>query len=377
MTLVLTDDQQMLGDAIDAFLRDYYSLEQRLKSRDSAAGWRPEIWQALASQLGILGVGLPEELGGTGGDGMDQFAVMRSLGRALVIEPYLETVILAGGLLVRSGTPYARDVVTRIASGDAVIACAIDAPGARTPGLSEAVIIAENGAYMLHGNKAVVMGAPWADLFLVSARLGGADGEAAVVAIPANADGIRRRDYRTLDGRRASELAFDAAIVAEEALLYRGAAAELATEQAIDQAIAAICAEAVGIMERLVGETIDYLKQRRQFGAALATFQALQHRVADMHCAAEMATAIAMRASASLDAAPNSRKAMVSAAKAQVAKACRMVGQSAVQLHGGMGMTDELSIGHLFKRTTVIERQFGDASDHLIRFANIDDHGLI
>ena len=377
MTLVLTPDQQMLGDAIDAFLRDHYSLEQRMKSRDSTAGWRPEIWRSFANDLGILGVGLPEELGGTGGDGMDQFAVARSLGRALVIEPYVETVILAGGLLARSEAAHARDLVARIVSGDAVIACALDDPGQAKLGLRQAVITANGGAYMLRGSKAVVVGAQWADVFLVSARLDNADDETVVAAIPADTEGIRRQDYRTLDGRRASELMFEGLSVGESAILYRGEAAELAVEQAIDRAIAAICAEAVGIMERLVSETIDYLKQRRQFGVALATFQALQHRVADMHCAVEMATAIAMRASSSLDATRNSRKAIVSAAKAQVAKACCQVGQSAVQLHGGMGMTDELSIGHLFKRTTVIERQFGDASDHLIRFANIEDHGLI
>ncbi|HET9159633.1 MAG TPA: acyl-CoA dehydrogenase family protein [Caulobacteraceae bacterium] len=371
MDFNFTEEQSMLRDTVASFLRDKYDFETRRKIVASESGWRADYWSAFANELGILGAPFSEELGGLGGGAIENMIVMEEFGKALVVEPYLGTVVIGGGFLKHSGYAGAADVIANIIGGETVIAFAYAEPQGRYNWANLKTTAKKEGSgYVLNGHKAVVVGAPWATHLIVTARTGGAQSDAngvSVFLIEKNLPGIVTRDYPTVDGQRASEIYFENVSIPADALIGGEGAGLPLVEKVIDEATAAVCAEAVGAMRQLHAGTLDYARQRKQFGQPIANFQVLQHRMVDMFINLEQSVSMTYMATIKLDDDAERAKA-VSAAKVQVGKACKFVGQQAIQIHGGMGMTDELAIGHYFKRATIIEGLFGSVDHHLRRY---------
>lgn len=375
MDFTYNETQEMLRDTLARFLADTYDFETRRKMIASDAGRDPGIWRALATELGILGAPFAEEQGGLGGGAVDNMIVMEQLGEAIAIEPYLQTVVIGGGALKAAGGPQAEALIPAIIGGDAIIAFAYAEPQGRYELQNLRTTARRDGAgWVLNGHKGVVYAAPWATHLLVTARTGGGQREdqgVSLFLVEANAPGIVRRDYPTVDGFRASEIYFENVAVPGDALLGGEGSALPLVEKIVDEATVAVCAEGTGVMRRLHAGTMDYAKQRKQFGRAIADFQVLQHRMVDMFMEVEQAASMTLMATLKLDLADAERKAAVSQAKAKLGKGLKFTGQSAVQIHGGIGITDELSIGHYFKRSTMIESQFGSTDHHLGRFERL------
>jgi alkylation response protein AidB-like acyl-CoA dehydrogenase len=368
-----TDEQTMLRDTVARYLADTYSFDARMKTVHGGSGWNPAVWKAFAEELGILGAPFAEAHGGLGGGAVENMIVMEEIGRALVIEPYLPTVVIAGGALKATGGALADAVIPEIIAGNAIIAFAYAEPQGRYNLADLRTTAKSDGAgYLLNGHKSVVYSAPYATHLLVTARSGGAQRDqdgVSLFLIPANAKGVTRRDYPTVDGSAASEVYFEnVAVGAEHRIGGEGSALPL-IEQIVDEATAAVCAEACGVTRVLHATTLDYAKQRKQFGKAIGDFQVIQHRLVDMFMEVEQAVSITLMATLKLDTAE--RAAAVSAAKSKVGKACKFVGQNAVQIHGGIGISNELAVGHYFKRSTMIEGQFGSVDHHLRRYERI------
>ena len=372
MNFSFTEEQTLLRDSLASYLGDHYSFDQRRAAIRSAAGWRPQVWKAFAEDLGILGASFPEELGGLGGGATETMVIMEELGKALVVEPYLATVVIAGGFLTRSGHPGASELIGKIVAGEATFAFAYAEPQGRYCLHDLAVTARKDGAgYVLNGQKAVVIGAPWASQLIVTARTGGARRDAggvSIVLVDPKAPGVVMRDYPTVDGARAAEVSFENVSLGAEALIGPEGEGLPMVEAVVDEASAALCAEACGVLRRLHEGTVEYTKQRKQFGQPISQFQVLQHRMVDMFIAFEQSVSMTYMAHIRLSGSDAERAKAVSAAKVQIGRACRFVGQNAIQLHGGMGMTDEMAIGHYFKRTTMIEAQFGNTDHHLARY---------
>ncbi len=375
MNFNLSDEQQMLRDGLGKFLGARYTLEASRIAAKTGAGWQPEIWRAFASELGILGATLPEAVGGSGGGPVEAMVIAEELGRALVIEPYVDTVVVAGGLLQRAGNEPATAVLEQIAEGSAVVALAVteSASGDHWEGLS-AKAVREGGDWVITGSKTVVMSAPLATHLLIAARTSAEPDDPQGISLfltefdaAAPPAGVEVHGFRTIDDRRAADLVFDGLRLPAAALIARNARPSLA--RARDEGAAAVCAEAVGAMRTVLADTVEYCKQRQQFGAPIGSFQVLQHRMVDMYMEVEQSVAAAYLAVLNLDAEPHERARAVSAAKATVGRAARFVGQNAVQLHGGMGMTEELAIGHYFKRLTALQYEFGSTDHHRTRYA--------
>ncbi len=369
MDLSYTETQDMLRDTLARFLADTYDFETRKKMLASPEGRDPGIWRALSAELGLTGAAFAEEHGGLGGGAIENMIMMEELGKVIAIEPWLQTVVIGGGALKAVGGAHADAYIPQIISGDAVFAFAYAEPQGRYDLANIATTAKTDGAgYVLNGHKAVVYAAPWATHLLVTARTGGARadrGGVELFLVDAKAKGITRRDYPTVDGFRASEVYFENVSVPGDALLPGGI--EL-IEQLADEAAVALCAEASGVARKLLEGTVEYTKQRKQFGQPIGKFQALQHRMADMLVEAEQIQSMTLMGTLRLGLPGDERKAAVSLAKAKVARSIKFVGQSAVQTHGGIGITMELAIGHYFKRATMIESQFGSADHHLARY---------
>ncbi len=368
-----TDEQTMLRDTLQRYLAANYGFEARQKVVNGDTGWNPGTWKAFAEELGILGAPFAEAHGGLGGGAIDNMIVMEEIGRALVIEPYLPTVVIAGGALKATGGALADAVIPEIIAGNAVIAFAYAEPQGRYD-LADLRTTAkkDGGGYVLSGHKSVVYSAPHATHLLVTARSGGGQRDkdgVSLFLIPADTKGVSRRDYPTVDGARASEIYFENASVGADMLIGDDGGALPLIERIVDEATAAICAEATGTMRVLQAMTLDYTKQRKQFGRAIGEFQALQHRLVDMFMEVEQSVSITLMATLKLD--TPERASAVSAAKAKVGKGARFVGQNAVQLHGGIGISNELAVGHYFKRATMIEGQFGSVDHHLRRYERL------
>lgn len=372
MDFSYTETQDMVRDTLARFLADTYDFETRKGMIASEAGRDPGVWRALATELGMLGAPFAEDHGGLGGGAIENMIVMEEMGRVLAIEPWLSTVVIGGGALKAVGGSIADATIPAIIGGDVIIGFAYAEPQGRYHLNHVATTARRDGAgWVLNGHKSVVIAAPWATHLLVSARTGGSRSEnegISLFLIPANLPGIVRRDYPTVDGFRASEVYFENVAVPGEALLGGEGAALPLIERIVDEATAAVCAEACGVMDRLHAGTLDYAQQRKQFGQPIARFQVLQHRMVDMFMELEQARSITLMATLKLDEEPAARKAAVSMAKARVAQAAKFVGQNAIQTHGGIGITEELAIGHYFKRATMIEGQFGSADHHLARY---------
>lgn len=385
MNFSFSSEQVMLRNSLGALLRDRYSFPDRCMASQSREGWRREIWSALANDLGLFSLALPREKGGLGekggpsGGAVEHMIVMEEFGHTLVIEPYLETIVIGAQLLAQSPGDRAAHALAQIIDGSSIIAFAWAEPAMRYRAIDVATTAMRGGSgWILNGKKSVVVGAPWADHLIVVARSGGSPGEVdglSLFLIDKNSQGITEHAYPTIDGRLASDLTFDKVSLPQDALLGAEDGALPVIEEILDRAIAATSAEAVGAMRRMLRDTIDYTGQRRQFGQSLSQFQALQHRMVDMSMQIEMALSATYLVTLKLDRPAAERARAASSAKVTIGKAARFVGQNAVQLHGGMGMTDELPIGHYFKRTTMIEGEFGDADYHMMRYAMLSRLG--
>jgi alkylation response protein AidB-like acyl-CoA dehydrogenase len=362
-----TDEQTMLRDTLSRYLAATYDFDSRQAVVRGGKGWNPATWQAFAEELGILGAPFSEAHGGLGGGAVENMIVMEEMGRAIVLEPYLSTVVIGGGACKHVGGAVADAVIPGIIAGTVRIALAAYEPHGRFH-LHDVATTLKGGS--LNGHKAVVEHASHATHLLVTARDSGSQRDAggiSLLLIPADLPGITRRDYLTVHGTSASEVYFENVAVGAEHVLRTDALPLI--EAVIDEATAAVCAEACGVLRVLHASTLDYAKQRKQFGKAIGDFQVIQHRLVDMFMEVEQAVSMTMMATLKLD--TDERAAAVAMAKAKVGKAARFVGQNAVQVHGGIGITQELAVGHYFKRATLIENQFGSVDFHLSRYEAI------
>ena len=375
MDFNFTDEQTMLRDSVSRYLANTYTFDARMAAVNGDIGWNPGVWKAFAEELGILGAPFAEAHGGLGGGAIENMIVMEEIGKALVIEPYLQTVVIGGGFLRAAGGALADAVIPKIIDGSVVIAFAYAEPQGRYNLADLRTTAKKDGAgYVLNGHKAVVYAAPWATHFIVTARTGGSVRErsgVSVFLIPANAPGITRRDYPTVDGARASEVYFENVAVGAETLIGAEGEGLPLIEQVVDEATAAVCAEGAGVVRKLHEGTLDYSRQRKQFGKAIGEFQVLQHRMVDIFMEVEQAVSMTLMATLRLD--EPDRAKHVSSAKNKTSRGARFVGQNAVQIHGGIGISNELAIGHYFKRASMIESQFGDADYHLRRYESLMD----
>ncbi|PHQ71345.1 MAG: pimeloyl-CoA dehydrogenase small subunit [Sneathiella sp.] len=374
MDFELSDEQNMLKDSVERFVLDNYSMDARAKLANTELGFSRDHWKTMA-ELGWLGMPFAEEVGGFGGSAVDVMIMMESMGRGLVLEPFLSTVILGGGLVAEAGSPaQIESILPQVIEGNMMLAFAYAEPQSRFNLNDVQTAASKSGdGYVLNGHKAVVYHGETADKIIVSARTSGNSQDEAGISlfvVDAKANGLSRRGYRTVDGQRAADIMLENVTVAADALLGAEGGAYPTIEKIVERAIAALCAEAVGAMQAANEITNEYLKERKQFGVPIGKFQVLQHRMVDMYMEAEqsksMSDMVAMKLS--MDDAKERQKA-VSAAKAQIGQASKFVGQQSIQLHGGMGMTDEYSIGHYFKRLTTIEMLFGNTDYHFKKFA--------
>ncbi|GAC66476.1 acyl-CoA dehydrogenase family protein [Gordonia soli] len=377
MDFGLTPEQQLLRDGLAKFLGARYDLTISRAAAKEGAGWQPEIWQAFAVDLGVLGACLPDEIGGAGGGPEELMVVSEAVGHALVVEPFVDAIVLGARLLHRTGTPSALALAERIGEGEALTALAAleEAGGDR---LSHVATRADRDGdeWVVTGAKPVVLSAPLADHLIVSARTSGAEGDRDgitlfLVDVGETPAGLTSHEFRTVDDRRAADLVFDGVRLPADAAIGPIGGGLPLLERAWDEATAAVVSEAVGLMRKVFADTVEYTKQRSQFGQPIGSFQALQHRMVDMYLELEQSVAAQYLAILALDSEPAERAAAVSAAKATISRAARFIGQNAVQLHGGMGMTEELAIGHYFRRLTVIEYEFGSQDAHLARYAEL------
>ena len=371
MDFNFTEEQQMVRDGLARLVREEYGSETRREVIASDAGWRPEIWAQLA-ELGILGMPFSEEDGGFGGGAMDAMVVMEEFGKGLVVEPFVPTVVCAGGFLKHAGTAAQKEEhIGGIVSGERIFAFAYAEPKGRYDLADLQTTAKKDGdGYVLNGHKAVVIGAPWASHLIVTARTSGEQRDKdgiSVFIVDKSAEGVVTRDYATFDGRRASEVYFENVSVSADALIGEEGAALPLIERVADEAVAALCAEACGAMKVANYMTLEYSKQRKQFGVPIGKFQVLQHRMADMYTEYEQAVSLTYYATLKLDAPERERKLAVSTAKVRIGQAAHKIGQEAIQIHGGNGMTDEYAIGHYFKRLTLFDSEFGNVDHHMKR----------
>jgi alkylation response protein AidB-like acyl-CoA dehydrogenase len=371
-----SNEQLALQETLQRFIDRDYGFERRRELARSPLGFSAEGWAQYAD-LGLLSLPFPEEFGGLGGNGVDIMLVMELIGRGLLLEPYLSTIVMGGGLIRDAASEsLKRTLLPKIGAGELKLTLACyEAAGRYELSQVACAAVHSGGGWRLSGRKTVVLDAPSADYFLVSARTGGNAGDARGISlflVRREAAGAALYAYPTQSGGRAADLRLEDVRVDANALIGAPGSALDIVERAVDRGIAALCAEAVGIIAALNEATLNHLKTRKQFGVPIGKFQALQHRMAEMFIAAEQARSMAIIAAvyADSDDAAERRRA-VSGAKAYIGQAARLVGQQAVQMHGAMGMVDELIVSHYFKRLTMISSSLGDVDFHLARFSSM------
>ena len=376
MDFSFSEEQTLLKDSVQRFIQNDYTFEQRQKTIHTDIGFNEKHWSTFA-ELGWLALPFSEEAGGLGGTPVETMIMLEEFGKGLVVEPYIPTVILAGGLIAAGGSQGHFDgVLAEIMAGTKLAALAFVEPQARF-NLADITTkaVADGEDFVLNGFKGVVINGPSADVIVVPARTSGEQRDESGITlflVDANADGVSRRDYPTVDGLRASEVTLANVKVAGADVLGEVGNGLALLEAAINNGILAIGAEAVGAMEVLYKTTVEYCKTREQFGQAIGKFQVLQHRMVDMFMEYEQTKSLMFMAAMRMDEGDTvEAKKAVSAFKVQVGKAGRFIGQSAIQLHGGMGMTDELNVGHYFKRLTMIDTMFGNTDHHLKKFGKL------
>jgi alkylation response protein AidB-like acyl-CoA dehydrogenase len=374
MDFEFSDEQQQLHDTVDRYLNEQYDFEKFRAVNASAEGWDKATWKGMA-ELGVLAINVPAEQGGLGFGPLENLALMGACGRNLLLEPFLSSAIIATAILRRySDAAAVAEMLQKMASGETIAVLAHYESDSRFETQWVTAKAQKTGdGYKLDGHKAVVMHAAAADTLLVSARTSGSASDVEGVSlflVPRISKGVTLESYPTIDGQRAADVYLQGVQVPAAARLGDEGSALPHIDAAIDIGIAALCAEAVGVMQAMVDATVNYVQNRQQFGVAIGRFQALQHRIADMLIHLEQARSMSFLAAMRCDDENVlERRRAMSASKAVVGQSCRFVAQQAVQLHGGMGMTDELIVSHWFKRLTAAELMFGDSDTHLQRYA--------
>jgi pimeloyl-CoA dehydrogenase small subunit len=377
MDFDLTAEQQLLRDNVARLMKDRYGFEARKAYQAEPSGFSEGLWRAYAD-MGLLGAPFAEADGGYGGGAVETMLVMEELGKALALEPYLQTVVLCGALLKHGASAHQRaELVGAIAAGDLKMsfAHAERQSGYDLFDVGLTAVRDGGGGFVLNGEKSLVGQGDSADRFIVSARLEGGRRDRhgiGLFLVSADAPGVSRRGYPTQDGQRFAEVAFAGVRVAPHDVIGDPEHALPVIERAVDETIAALSAEAVGAMSEALTMTVEYLKTRKQFGVTIGSFQALQHRAADMTVALEQARSMMYLATMMTgeDDARERTKA-ICAAKAQIGRSAKFIGQQAVQLHGGIAMTYEYKVGHLFKRLTMIDAAYGDADAQVRKLAEL------
>jgi pimeloyl-CoA dehydrogenase small subunit len=376
MDFELSEEQRLLKESVERLLKDRYEFETRKRYMAEGDGWSRELWKQYA-ELGLLGLPFDEKYGGFGGGPVETMIVTEAFGRALALEPFFATVVLGGGFVRFGGSEtQKRALLPKIAEGGLLLAFAHTERQSRFDLFDVATSAKRDGSgYVLDGAKGVVLHGDAADQLIVSARISGDRRDKKGIAlflVDAKAPGVSRRGYPTVDGLRAAEITLANVRVPADAVIGEPGNAFPLIERVIDAAIAALCAEAVGAMGAMHELTVEYLKTRKQFGVPIGAFQVLQHRAVDMFVALEQARSMAYFATMMAEE-PNAaeRRRAIAAAKVQVGRSARFVGQQAIQLHGGIGMTMEYKVGHYFKRATMIDTLYGDADHHLTELARL------
>lgn len=370
MDFDLTEEQRLLKDSVDGLLTDSYDFESRKKYMAEKGGWSKAVWSKLAEQ-GLLGLPFAEADGGFGGGGVETMIMMEALGKALVVEPYLATVVLGGSFLRHGGSDAQKAAqLPGIIDGSKTVAFAQLERNSRYDLFDVATLAEKNGDdYVIRGDKFVVLNGENADTLFVTARTKGDRRDKSgigVFLVPANTKGVKKKSYPTQDGLRAADITFTGVHVGADAAIGNPEDALALIERVVDDARVALCAEAVGLMDKSLSTTLEYIKTRKQFGVAIGSFQSVQHRAADMFVALEQARSMSLFAVMAADFDdPAERAKAVAAAKVQISRSGKFIGQQSIQLHGGIGMTMEAKIGHYFKRLAMIENTFGDTSYHL------------
>jgi pimeloyl-CoA dehydrogenase small subunit len=382
MNFELSDEQTLLAETIKRFVATHYNFDTRAKIMASPGGFSTDVWAAIA-EMGLLGLPFAEVHGGFGGSTVDVMLVMEAIGEGLLVEPYLATVGLGGRFIARAGSKAQQErILPALIEGKHTLAFAHTEPGARYDLRQVGLKARRQGeGWVLDGDKAMVLHGGSADTLVVSARTAGGDTDAAGITlflVSRTAPSVTVKESRTIDNLRTADIRFSGVRVGPDALLGREGEGYPLIEEVVDYATALLCAEAVGAIRYANEATLEYLKTRRQFGVPIGSFQALQHRMVEMMISYEQARSMAYLACVKIDSAEAAeRRHVISAAKIKIADACRHVSQESVQLHGGMGMTEELKVSHTFRRLTMLAQTFGDAEHHLERFAATDtvSHG--
>ena len=373
MFIEYSEEQTMLHDSADKYLRENYSFENRQATVKKSRGFSAEQWQMFAD-LGWLAMTFEEEAGGFGGGALETMILCEQFGKYLVLEPYLESVVLVGGLIAAGAQPAIKEhYLSGLMAGELQGALAyLEEGNVANPHYVETKAEATGDGYVLNGTKAVVLNGPEADMFLVSARVGdssiGAKEGISLFVVDKNSQGLHCNNYKTYDGRSACELQLDNVALDADALVGELGNASAMAAPIFSRAIVAVCAEAVGAMDALLEATVDYTKQRKQFGQSISSFQVLRHRMVDMYMEIELTRSLLMATAWKLDNGSGDAEQCVAALKAKVGKAGRYVSHNAIQLHGGIGTTDEFSVGHYFKRLAAIGVMFGSRDSHLSRY---------
>ena len=380
MDFDLSEEQRLLKESVEGLLENSYDFDSRKKYAKETGGWSKTVWSKLAEQ-GLLGLPFSEEDGGFGAGAVETMIVMEALGRALVLEPYLATVVLCGGFLRRGGSAAQKAAhIPGIIDGSTTFAFAQLEKNSRYDLADVTTTAKKKGSgWVIDGEKFVVLNGETADVFIVTARTKGGQRDrngVGVFLVPATAKGVSKKGYPTQDGLHAADITFTGVEVGADAAIGDPENALPLIEQVVDDARIALCAEAVGAMDESLKTTVEYIKTRKQFGVPIGSFQVLQHRASDMFVALEQARSMSMFATMAGDFDnAKERATAVAAAKVQIGKSGKLIGQQSIQLHGGIGMTQEAKIGHYFKRLTMIENTFGDTDYHLRRVA--ESGGLV
>ncbi len=373
MDFSFNEEQTLLRNTIQSFIQDNYDFDKRTEIVKSEEGMKIENWK-LFSDLGLLGIPFSEDDGGLGFGPVELMIVAEEFGKGLVVEPYIQTIVTCGGFLKRASEKQRHTYIPKIISGEDIWAFAYAEPQGRY-NLNDLTTKAskEGDNYILNGYKCVVSAAPWSKKLIVSARTSGDQRDEEGISLfilDKDSSGISLRDYPTVDGSRASEITLEDVKVSSDNLIGEEGKASKLIEQVVDESIAAVCAEAIGAMGVLNEATVEYCKTRKQFGQPIGKFQVLQHRMVDMFMQYEQSVSMTYMVNLKLHEEYSERRKAASGAKVQICKAAKFIGQSAIQLHGGMGMTDELNVGHYFKRLSMIESLFGNIDHHLKKYAS-------
>ena len=375
MDFTFNEEQSLIQDQVDQFILKEYDWETRQSLSHSDLGFGQENWQKFA-ELGWLGISVSEDSGGFGGSAIESMLIMEAFGKGLVVEPFLETMIMSGGILDDHGSAEQKSSLLEPAiAGNMQLALAYAEPQSRF-NLSDVVTEAkaDGDNFILNGYKSVVMNGPSANKIIVSARTSGSqldENGITLFLIDSEASGLNKANYKTVDGRRASDLTIENVSVSRDDIVGELDSGYEILDSAIDKAILAISAEAVGAMEVLYKTTVEYTKTREQFGTAIGKFQVLQHRMVDMFMEYEQCKSLLYMATMKHEEGAVDSKKAISGLKYQVGKAGKFIGQQAVQLHGGMGVTDELNVGHYFKRLTTVGTIFGNTDYHLKKYTSL------